>query len=96
MIVFQPCIIFTNSLVGECEEDDPDPPEVTKHSKHDVAPICRTDIFPVSIPGVASSCRDSSVSVYQGNQAGNSRAGVIREGGGDKLFKGSNTVNNWG
>ena len=27
---------------------------------------------------------------------GNSRAGVIREGGGDKLFKGSNTVNNWG
>ena len=27
---------------------------------------------------------------------GNSRAGVIREGCGDKLFKWSNTVNNWG
>ena len=71
MIVFQPCIILTNSLVGECEEDDPDPPEVTKHSKHDVAPICRTDIFPVNIPGVASSCQDSSASIYLGNQGGN-------------------------
>ena len=71
MIVFQPCIILTNSLVGECEEDDPDPPEVTKHSKHDVAPICPLKIFPVSIPNVASSCQDSSASIYLGNQAGN-------------------------
>ena len=64
-------VLFIQIVLLVNEEDDPDPPVVTKHSKHDVAPICPLKIFPVSIPNVASSCQDSSASIYLGNQAGN-------------------------